>query len=190
MQIDRKVIKGCLKNNRKAQRKFYDLCFPVLMSVCMRYTKNEQDARAYVNAGFLKIISNLDKYDHEKPIDSWMCRIMINTIIDDYRHNKKYYEHEKHPHTNGELILNERQLTLNEGEARLVEDDIYRFIRQLPAKTAAVFNMYVIDGYNHSEIAEKLNMQEGTSKWHLSEARKQLKSMIIQTYKSASVKYE
>ena len=188
MQIDRKIIKGCLKNNRKAQRQFYDLCFPALMSVCMRYTKNEGDARAFVNTGFLKIIENLEKYDPQKPMEPWIKRIMINTIIDDYRHNRKYYENEVRPASNGELILSNQHITLNEGEARLVEEDIYRFIKRLPTKTATVFNLYAIDGYQHAEIAEKLGIQEGTSKWHLAQARKSLKAMILKTFKPEQIK--
>lgn len=187
MQIDPKLIKHCLKDDRKAQRQLFDLCFPVLMSVCMRYTKNEQDARSFVNSGILRILNKLDKYHPDKPFEAWIRRIMINIIIDDYRKNKKYYKSEWQPE-NGQLSSSQQQITLNEGEARLIEEDIYRYIRQLPGKTAAVFNLYVIDGYRHSEIAEQLDISIGTSKWHLSDARKRLKKMITKSLKSEQIK--
>lgn len=179
MQIGKELINSCIKQNREAQFELYELCFGVLMSVCMRYMKNEEDARAQVNYGFLKILSNLDKYKLAIPFEAWIRRIMINAIIDDYRKQKRYKNNTSLPGEDQVLDWANNHTVLNEGEASIIVEDIYKLIRKLPPVTGQVFNLYVIDGYKHQEIAKLLDMKEGTSKWHLSEARRKLRAMIL-----------
>ena len=85
MNIDTTLLQACRKNDRKAQSQLYKSCFGLLMSVCIRYKNDEAEARAVLNQGFLKILTNLDKYDSKIPFEAWIRRIMINTIIDEFR---------------------------------------------------------------------------------------------------------
>lgn len=177
MQIEIDLIKK-VKKDRKAQKELYELCFDILMPICLRYFRNKEDAVTQLNDGFLKIINNIENYNTKLPFEAWSKRIMINTIIDNYRKNKKYKEKISYP---GELktpVNNNAYLELNGGEAELIYREIYNLIRRLPTTTSQVFNLYAIDGYKHKEIGILLGISEGTSKWHLSEGRKRLQAMI------------
>jgi len=171
------LIQNCKSGDRKAQFTLYKTYYNVLMSVCMRYNKNKDDASAILNEGFLKILKNLDKYDPKIPFEAWIKRIMINTIIDAFRKNKK--ERELVQYTDFEetdtLDIN---IDYNEADKMFDAEAIERLIQKLPPATQKVFNLFAVDGFSHKEIGKMLNMSVGTSKWHISSARKQLKEMI------------
>ena len=149
----------------------------MLMPICFRYNSNEQDARAAYNTGFIKILKSIKKIDEDVNFNAWAKRIMVNSLIDEYRKNKKY-------NTQITKSDNERELDyfseghLNEAESNLGYANIMKLVQELPTVTAQVFNLYVIDGYAHKEIGEMLSMSEGTSKWHLSTARKMLREKL------------
>ena len=84
------IIQACKKNDRKAQHHLYKYCYPTLMKVCFRYTNNKEDASILYNNGFLKILNGLEKYDVDVPFEHWSRRVMINSILDEFRKNKKY----------------------------------------------------------------------------------------------------
>ena len=147
------------------------------MGVAMRYKSNPEDARALVNQGFLKVFANLNKYTFDGAFEAWIRRIMINILIDDFRKIQK--ERERIEHTdftdlNGIVY----GFDFNEAEQLLDVEQLESMIHQLPPMTKNVFNLYAIDGYKHREIAELFGISTGTSKWHLSEARKKLIAMI------------
>lgn len=179
MTIPEELIEQCKAHDRLAQKALYEQCFPVLMAVCARYHKQEADAVHVLNEGFLKIVTNLDKYKTEVPFEAWIRRIMLNTVIDDFRKNKKYYQQTDFGVSDGLERNNTTQaISLNEGERALIMKDIYKLIQNLPPMTNRVFNLHIIDGYSHAEIAEKLEMSVGTSKWHVANARKLLKAAM------------
>ena len=102
---------------------------------------------------------------------------MVNSLIDEYRKNKKY--NEKIIKSNKDSELDYYSVgTSNEAESNLGVDNIMQLIQELPEITACVFNLFVLEGYSHKEIGEKLSMSDGTSKWHLSTARKQLREKL------------
>ncbi|MCP3932836.1 MAG: RNA polymerase sigma factor [Bacteroidetes bacterium] len=177
MEISRKLIQDCRKSDRKAQFKLYKLCFPVLMSVCSRYKKDENEAAPILNAGFLKILTNLEKHHTDVPFEAWIRRIMINTLIDDFRKNRQvkelieYRDFTEANHT-------EDFIDFNEADQQFDAERLENMIKQLPPVSQKVFNLYAIDGYKHREIADLLLMSIGTSKWHLSFARKKLSEMV------------
>lgn len=177
MNIHPQLLEDCKRGDKKAQYQLYKSCFNVLMGVCIRYQKNQEDAAAVLNAGFLKILNNLDKYSTEVPFIAWIRRIMINTIIDEFRKNRKVRElidYQDFTETNdyGHLI------DFNEADKQFDAEQLETFIRRLPPVSQKVFNLFAIDGYSHKEIGEMLNISDGTSKWHLNFARKKLKEMI------------
>lgn len=179
MEITEKLISSCVKNDRRSQERLYAYCYQKWMPLCFRYHKNEENARDIINQSFLKIINNLKKYNQENSFDAWSRKIVMNTIIDMYRKNKKYSE-------NVEVRETERELDYYSQSARNLSIDYFEqetvdgLINKLPQITKQVFNLYVIDGYTHKEIAEMLEMSDGTSKWHLSNARKLLTKLLDQ----------
>jgi len=177
MDITPEIIKSCISDDRKAINLLYEHGFRRLMPVCFRYNKNEEDARAAFNAGFIKILNGLEKLEQNTNYNAWSRRIMVNSLIDEYRKNKKYNERIHRSDSESELDFHSTG-TSNEAESNLGLENIMQLVQELPETTGCVFNLYVIDGYSHKEIAEKLEMSEGTSKWHLSTARKMLREKL------------
>lgn len=176
MNIDTGLIKSCLKQDKKAQFLLYKNCYGFLMGICLRYYNNQDDAKAALNTGFLKILTKLDSYKTNIPFGLWIRRIMINTIIDEFRKNKNLIANVEFRDAEDYEMVD--HLDFNEAEKKLSVEQLEGFIKQLPNVTAKVFNLYAIDGYSHKEIADLLGMSDGTSKWHLSTARQKLKEMI------------
>jgi RNA polymerase sigma factor (sigma-70 family) len=170
-----------LKNgDRKAQYLLYKQCFPLLMSVCVRYKKDQQEAVAALNVGFLKILTNLDKYSIDMPFEAWIRRIMINTVIDEFRREKKFRELTVFSETI-EREYPQESFDTNDAEKRFNCEQLEALMRRLPPVTQQVFNLFALDGFSHKEIGEMLEMSDGTSKWHVSLARKQLQSWLKTT---------
>jgi RNA polymerase sigma factor (sigma-70 family) len=186
MEIDALLLQQCRKGDRKGQYQLFRRCFPVLMSVCLRYKKDEGDAKAALNEGFLKILQNLDKYSSSTPFEAWIRRIMINTLIDDFRKNRKVRELMEYRDfsDNGS---HQDPVDFNEADKMFDAEQLTALIRELPPMSQKVFNLFAIDGYSHKEVSDMLQISEGTSKWHLSFARKRLKEMIKALMKSSKV---
>ncbi|MFT4759983.1 MAG: RNA polymerase sigma factor (sigma-70 family) [Paraglaciecola sp.] len=179
----KKLLQDCKAGKRKAQYQLYRECFPYLMGVCYRYQKNEVDAAAILNAGFLKILTNLDKYRPEVPFEAWSKRIVINTIIDEFRKNRKVRELIDYKDFS-ETDSFEELINFNEAAEQFEAEELESLIKKLPPVSQKVFNLYAIDGYKHKEISALLAISEGTSKWHLSFARKKLQEMLGEMMKS------
>lgn len=175
MDVQPDLIKLCIKGDRKAEYTLYKACFSYLMSICIRYTRNEEKARENLNMGFYKILSNLNTYDDTVPFKPWVRKIMINQLINEYKKEKIHY---------GNMLYVENYLDtdgfseLNKAISKMNTDRIYEFIARLPAASQQVFNLYYVDGYKHREIADMLGISDGTSKWHLNFAREKLKEML------------
>jgi RNA polymerase sigma-70 factor (ECF subfamily) len=166
------IISGCKAGNRKAQEQLYRSYYRAMMNLCLRYTKNEMDALEALNTGFYKVYKNIHRYDVAKAsLYTWMRTIIINSCLD-------LIKVQKDGSATGEL---DQAVTVHVPPAvvaKMSAAEILQLVRQLPPATQAVFNLYVIEGYNHAEIAVLTGTSEGTSKWHLSEARKKLQKMI------------
>jgi len=155
------------------------------MSVCMRYKIDYDEAKSSVNAGFLKILNNLDRYDPKVPFEAWIKRIMINHVIDEFRKNRKVKELIEYTDFNEKYVLD--MVDYNAADKEFDAADLEAMIRTLPPVTKKVFNLFAIDGYSHKEICKMLGIHDGTSKWHVSSARKKLQDMINQKLDSQKV---
>ncbi|MBC8173881.1 MAG: RNA polymerase sigma factor [Chitinophagales bacterium] len=179
MQIDPALLKLSASGERQAQYKLYKQSFSLLMSICSRYTINKDDAMALVNLGFCKILMHANKYKEHIPIEMWMRRIMINTAIDEFRRNKKYKEQTQlqdfSDHVSGS---GSDESDMNLYDAEIEAERLEDMLKNLPTVTGKVFNLFAIDGYSHKEISNMLHMSEGTSKWHVNNARTLLKQML------------
>lgn len=167
------LIHGCKHGERMSQKQLYEKFFGYSLSVCIRYCKNKEEAYEILNDGFMKVFSKLDLYDQDKPFKGWLRRIMINTALDHYRRNLKHSNHK-------ELTENENFAVFSNALPDLAYDDIVLMIQKLPPAYKLVFNMAVIDGYKHEEIADILGISVGTSKSNLFKAREKLKIMVKQ----------
>jgi RNA polymerase sigma factor (sigma-70 family) len=175
MDIQPQLIALCIKQDRKAEYELYKKCYSYLMNICTRYSKDKDSASEALNAGYLKILKNLASYKPEIPFRVWIRRIMINTLIDEYRKNKR--EREKISYVE-QYYDNSDFSEVNEAMSRINCSDLLEEINRLPLATKKVFNLFAIDGYSHKEIGEMLEISEGTSKWHLNSARQKLKEYI------------
>ncbi|MBX7242988.1 MAG: sigma-70 family RNA polymerase sigma factor [Bacteroidia bacterium] len=167
-----------MQGDQKAQSALYKLCYPILMRIGWRYETEDGMAAEYVNIAFLKIIQNLSKYAESVPFEAWIRRIMINCVIDEFRKNKKYKDLIVRNET-GVFTDNDYSVDVNEADQLLSTEDIHKLLKLLPEATAKVFNLFVFDEYTHKEISQLLGISEGTSKWHVSHARQELKKHLV-----------
>lgn len=175
MEPDNRLVKLISEENRKAQIDLYKMCFNVLMGVAVRYKNNEEEAVELVNDAFLRIISNLQKRKKKVPFEAWIRRIILNLVVDDYRKNKK--RKEVIVSDKGEQLF--QSISLNDVEEMIEDECLHRMLMSLPRATRNVFNLFAIDGYTHKEIAKMLEISVETSKWHMKQARKNLKEQLI-----------
>lgn len=162
------LVKGCIRNDRRMQEVLYKQYCSSMLVLCRSYAKNEEDAIEVLQDGFLKIFQQINRFDSTKAsMYTWMRTIMVRTAIDFLRKQNKRqvateWKEEHDPSIDAEAL------------ERMSAQQILYLLQHLPATTRAVFNLYITEGYNHREIGQMLNISEGTSKWHLSEARRYL----------------
>jgi RNA polymerase sigma-70 factor (ECF subfamily) len=168
---DQELIAGCHQNERLAQKCLYERYFGKMMGIAMRYTRHQEEAIDILNTAFLKVFTSLDKYQDQSNLAGWIAKIVFNTAIDHVRRHAKYKDVMDFESTQDNPVSN---LSLE----HLQVEDLYRLIQRLPTSSRTVFCLYVIDGYQHKEIAELLGITVGTSKWHLANARKELQQML------------
>lgn len=178
------LIKGCIDNDYKCQRKFYEHYYGYALKTVFRYIFQYDKATDVVNDSFVKIFNSLVKFnlsdgntDTEKILMGWMKRILINTAIDELRRSQSAPEIIELP----DYIWEENDRTQNADQKVLFKELICE-IKRLPPSYRAVFNLFVIDGFSHLEIAKMLGISEGTSKSALAKAKAQLKKFINKRY--------
>lgn len=171
------IIDGCKNHDRKAQEQLYRNFYRVMMTLCLRYTKNEADALEVLNTGFYKVFKNIAKYNSSQAaIYTWIRAIIINSCLDFIKKKETQFETRE--------IENAISIDLPPDIiSKMSANEILELVRQLSPATQAVFNLYVVEGYNHNEIASLMKISAGTSKWHLSEARKKLQKMMNEQQK-------
>ena len=167
------IIDSCQKNDRKAQEILYKKYFSSMYVMCKRYTQDQEVICTIVNDAFLKVFKNIHNFDHRAPIEAWIRRITFNTLSDHFRKENKNIKY---------LLLDNSQ-SFESVQFNTTEPDLYdhilHSINSLDSKQKEVFVKYAIEGYSHKEISQCLTIPEGTSKWYLSEARKQLQRLLF-----------
>lgn len=165
----KKLIQKCAKNDRNAQAEVYQLFSGKLFALCLKYSKNYPEAQDNLQDGFITIFNKIDQYNFKGSFEGWMKRIVINTALQKYR-------------TKSMLSLVTEEIPDEVGvevdEENISLDYLLNLIQQLPNRYRMVFNLYVLDGYSHKAIAEKLAITVGTSKSNLSRARMILKEKL------------
>ncbi len=164
-----KLIQKCAKNDRKAQAEVYQLFSGKLFALCLKYSKSHEEAQDNLQDGFITIFNKIDQFNFNGSFEGWIKRIVINTALHKYR-NKKILS----------LVTEEipDEVIVEVDEETVSIDYLLSIIQQLPDRYRMVFNLYILDGFSHKEIAKKLKITEGTSKSNLSRARLILKEKI------------
>jgi RNA polymerase sigma factor (sigma-70 family) len=180
------LIEKCKDNNRKAQSELYAMWFSTLMRIARKYKNNEDDAASIVNDSFFKVFTNINNYKPEIPFEAWIKRITINTVIDDFRKNKKHKNLVKLDDYSSTDFL-DFDVRIDEADKDLNVKDILGLIEKLDEEEKVVFNLFEIDGYSHNEIAKELEVSERTSKRYLASARVNLKKMITQIFETVNM---
>lgn len=168
---DSELIAGCIRGDIKSQRGLYDRFSPKMYGVCLRYARDQQTAQDILQDAFVKIFRNISRFRSDGSFEGWIRRIVVNTCIEAYRKQVNLYaiqDSELHPIPSPDFNALDK----------LNEEDILRMINSLSSGYKTIFNLFVIDGYSHKEIAEKLQISEGTSKSQLARARYLLQEMI------------
>lgn len=147
------------------------------MPVCLRYHNHEEDARSSFHLSFMKILKNLKDMPDDLAFFPWAKRITVNTLIDEYRKQRNYSDKVIGKDADKDLEGHGTHYN-NEGEQEVGYEMILKLVSELPDLTSKVFNLFVVEGYSHKEIADLLGMSEGTSKWHLSTGRKILREKL------------
>ncbi len=177
------IVKGCIAGKRVAQSKLYEHYHARMVGVCLRYAGSKDEAREIMNLGFLKVFQTMERFENGGGnLDAWIYRIMINTSIDYYRKELKHrYQDDVENHYH-----------LRDESADAISDmsatELIHLVQELSPAYRTVFNLYVIEGFSHKEIADQLNISEGTSKSNLAKARGNLQTMIREreSFKSTS----
>ncbi len=167
------LVKACKKKNKKAQHALYERYAPKMLGVCLRYTKDRNQAEDILQEGFIKVFLSIETYTFIGSFEGWLRKIIINTALNHIRDNTKY--------------LNYKELSVNMIEIQDTKVDYDSFsveamlaaLQSLPEGYRAIFNLYEIEGYSHQEIGEIMEISISTSKSQLSKAKQYLKNKLL-----------
>jgi RNA polymerase sigma factor (sigma-70 family) len=165
------LIQGCLKRDRAAQKRLYELYSAKMYALSYRYVRDSMDAEDVLITAFTKVFDKIDQFKHEGSFEGWIRRILVNEALTHLRKSRTMYietDLDQADHEPDYAALSDH----------LVEEDLLKMIQELPTGYRIVFNMYALDGYSHKEIAEHLGITENTSKSQLSRARTHLQKML------------
>ena len=176
------LIAGCRKNESWAMKKLYELYAPAMLGVCVRYMNDYERAKDVLHEGFIKIFTKINTYSGEGSFGGWMRRIFVTTALELLRDDfsRRYIDIVEY----GEKIET-IEISIVE---KLSADDILKCISELPKGCQLVFNMYAIEGYSHAEIAQMLNIKEGSSRSQFAYAKQLLQNKIQKLHIHANTK--
>lgn len=168
----KEIIKGCRKRRRKSQKELYKMFYAYGMSITLRYADSRDQAAVILNDAFMKVFNNIGEYDTDRPFKPWLRRIIINTSINHYHKTRDRLQREELDVAD-HRIGNEETIT-----SGISYREIISMVQQLTPVYRTVFNLHVIEGFKHKEIAEMLGISVGTSKSNLSKAKQNLQTIL------------
>jgi len=169
------LISKCRKQNREAQKELYSKYSPLFLSICKRYMRHSEDAEDALIQGFHKILTKIDMYSGSGSFEGWMRRIIVNECLMSLRKQNNF-----------KMQVEINNIDIGSAvtvEDRLAYEDLLKVMNKLPTGYRTVFNLYVIEGYKHREIAEILQISINTSKSQLILAKKRMQSLVKKNYK-------
>ena len=169
---EEKILKGCLNENAKAQEALYRLFSPTMFGICLRYGSDYHTAEDILQDGFVKVFKSIHKFKNTGSLEGWIRRIFVNTAIEYYRKKSRSFRFTPLDVVAEKSVEDHKLLEIE-------KEELLGLIQQLPDGYRLVFNLYIIEGFSHQEIAEKLNINLGTSKSQLARAKKYLRKLIL-----------
>jgi RNA polymerase sigma factor (sigma-70 family) len=170
------IIKGCIRQNEICQRLLYEQMSGKMFTVCLRYANDIMEAEDMLQEGFIRVFTNIHQFKFEGSFEGWVRRIMVNCALKFIQKKKIIFS---------ELKESSSVTFQYYTHSNMDEEELLKLIFQLPHGYKVVFNLYVIEGYSHEEIAQMLNIQPSTSRSQLVKARKMLQQKIVQMEKVA-----
>lgn len=177
---EEELIRGCIRGEATCQKELFNRYASRMLGVCHRYARNAADAEDILQDAFIKIFDKMSQFKFEGSFEGWIRRIMVNTALKKY--SLRRYEKEV---VGYEVKDRDEDAMEPSTYAHLSQKDILDLINNLPDGYRLIFNLYVIEGFQHEEIAEMLNIQPGTSRSQLVKARGMLQKQILQLQKVA-----
>jgi RNA polymerase sigma factor (sigma-70 family) len=167
------ILSGCIKNDAAAQRELYNKYSPKMLAVCYRFGHNREDAEDMLQEGFIKVFLQIHTFEKRGAFEGWITRIIVHTCINILKKNKKFNDSVDLIHATS--IHNREESVPSIIQAKQVVE----CIRTLPMGYRTVLNLYAIEGYNHKEIAEMLDIEESTSRSQFTRAKAMLEDILI-----------
>jgi RNA polymerase sigma factor (sigma-70 family) len=177
---DEILVRECIAGNREHQEMFYKKFCWKMMGVCMRYSKNKEEAEDFLQEGFVKVFTHLRTYKAKGSLEGWVRRIIVNTILDGMRKKSLMFKVVDIEEAGNEVRADD---LLSE----ISVQDLVAMIQELAPGYRTVFNLFAVEGYTHKEIGTRLGISEGTSKSQFSMARKILREKINEQFKDFSI---
>lgn len=177
---EEELIKGCIREDAACQKVVFDRFASRMLGVCHRFARNSADAEDILQDSFIKVFNKIKQFKSEGSFEGWIRRIVVNTAIKKYalaRYGKEL--------TGYDLTAQSQPICDPPAYGQLSEKDLMALINSLPDGYRLIFNLYVIEGYAHDEIASLLGIQAGTSRSQLVKARMMLQKQIVQLQKVA-----
>lgn len=169
------IISDCIAGSQKAQAKLYHHFAPKMFGVCLRYAKDATEAEDNLQDGFIKVFANLNSFRQEGSFEGWIRRIMINVSLEKLRKQHLMYPVE-------DVAIYDSVNFSDDVIAKISADELVKLIQELPPRYRMVFNLYVIEGMSHQEIAKEMSITQGTSKSNLARAREIMKKKVHQNF--------
>lgn len=182
------IIEGCKRNDRSLQEHLYKKYYSLFLKLCARYARDMHDAEQLLQDGFLKIFNHMHDYSGKGSFEGWMRRIVVNTCLDYLK--SKYLKNAMQLHFPNEIADSSAFSIGNNALDKIAMKDLLGIIQTLPPMSRTVFNLFVFEGYSHKEIGTLLDMSEGTSQWHVNNARKNLQQKIKANQLTEAKSYE
>jgi RNA polymerase sigma-70 factor (ECF subfamily) len=167
------LLQGCLHKDAAAQQEFYNRYSPKMLSVCYRFAKNREDAEDMLQEGFIRIFSQIHQFQHKGALEGWIRKIIVHTCINLLKKNKKFNE-------NVDIQYAQHLSVREEAVPAVIQaKQVIECIRMLPIGYRTVLNLFAIEGYNHKEIADMLDIEESTSRSQYTRAKAMLEDILI-----------
>lgn len=175
------LIKDCVAGKQKALAQLYHIFSAKMYGVCLRYAKDASEAEDNLQEGFIKVFTSLKNFRNEGSLEGWIRRIMINVSLEKLRKLNKMYPVE-------DVAIYDSVNFSDDIISKISADELMKLVQELPPRYRLVFNLYVIEGLSHEEIAKEMLITQGTSKSNLSRAREIMKKKVLENFGELNAK--
>ncbi|MBI5541763.1 MAG: sigma-70 family RNA polymerase sigma factor [Bacteroidia bacterium] len=179
-EVVKDLVDSCIKGNRKSQELLYKTFYGKMLAVCMRYSRNKEEAQDVLHDGLIKVFIKLKSFENKGSFEGWVRRIIVNSAIDSVRTRKDFYIKEEQEFLIDDIVDDSEKTEEMEKIQRMKAETLIGLMQKLSPAYRMVFNLFAVENMQHKEIAETLNISIGTSKSNLAKAKIKLKELVEQ----------